>query len=73
MSEEPFKSRQRIIWRNKKHGEFIAMKLEKRYKTWGTYQYSSYLAKVQLEGNRNMSVVSIYDLKPEPVRKEIGQ
>lgn len=77
MSKDPFEHRERIIWRyrhhtnsrtsfwREKHGIFVAMKLEKRYRTWGPYQYSTTLCKVQFDGNRGMSIVRVAELKKE--------
>lgn len=49
-----------------KDGEFLCMKLEKRYVTHGPYQRSTHLARVILDGNRWPSLVSIYQLEKIP-------
>jgi hypothetical protein len=77
MSKEPFEHRERIVWRyrhhtnrrtsflREKHGIFVVMKLEKRYNTWGPYQYSTTLCKVHFDGNSNMSIVPVAELTRE--------
>jgi hypothetical protein len=74
---EQFEHRERVVWRynhslnsrskvrREKHGIFVAMKLEKRHKTWGPYQYSTTLCKVQFDGNRGMSIVHVSELEKE--------
>lgn len=73
-SDEPFKHRERIRWtythavgrnrfRRTKDGIFVVMKLEKHYNTWGPYQRSTRLAKVQFDGNSGMSVVPVSELR----------
>lgn len=77
MKDVPFKFLERVVWRyrhhtnsktsfwREKHGQFVVMKLEKRYVTHGPYQRSTYLAKVQFDDNKGMSIVNIHELRLE--------